>query len=415
MAETLLVRRWFAFNGVGLIGIGVQLAALALLTRTAGLHPVVATAIAVEAAILHNFLWHQRWTWRDRPTVAPGSTAARLARFHALNGVISLAGNVGIVALLTPLGIPTVTASAIAIAVCSLVNFMASERIVFRTAARSAIGAALVLLFVPITATAPVSAASATDMTAELTPATVSAWQRYERLVDERYERAASAGTAGYFAQDAFKLGASWRQQVLAGQVPMAKLESAAPGQSAIDVPDGKVHHWVGAVFLARARIDDVIRSLKDRAGRESESFSDVVASRLLSRDGDRIRIFMKLRRDNIITVTYNTEHAVHYRSLGAVRASSRSVSTRIAELEEAGTPRERERPIGNDHGFLWRLNAYWRFEQTDSGVIVECESVSLSRGVPALLRLFVSGTVERIARDSLQTTLVGLKKELVR
>jgi putative flippase GtrA len=414
MAGTLLVRRWFAFNGVGLIGVGVQLATLAIITRTTGLHPVAATAIAVETAILHTFLWHPRWTWRDRPSLSPRSTLARLARFHAFNGAISLVGNVSIVALLTPLDIPPVTASAIAIAVCSLVNFMTSEMVVFKTA-RTATTAALVLLLVPLAETVPLSAASATDMTAELTPAAVNAWQRYEKQVDERYDRAAAAGADGYFAQDAFKLGSSWRQQVLAGQVPMAKLETATPGQAAFDIPDGKVHHWVGAVFLPRARLDDVIGRLKERAGRESESFSDVVASRLILRDGDRIKIFMKLRRDNIITVTYNTEHAVHYRSLGGARASSRSVSTKIAELEDAGTPREREKPIGNDHGFLWRLNAYWRFEQTDAGVIVECESVSLSRGVPSLLRLFVSGTVERIARDSLQNTLVSLKKEMTR
>jgi hypothetical protein len=315
---------------------------------------------------------------------------------------------------LTPLGIPPVTASAIAIAVCSLVNFMMSEMVVFKTA-RTAAGTAVMLLALPLSQTVPVSAAGATDMTAELTPATVTAWQRYEKQVDDRYDRAASAGADGYFAQDAFKLGSTWRKQVLAGQVPMAKLEAPTPGQSTIDIPDGKVHHWVGAVFLPRARLDDVIGRLKERAGRESEAYSDVIASRLISRDGDRIKIFLKLRRDNIITVTYNTEHAVHYRSLGGTRASSRSVSTKIAELEDAGTPREREKPIGNDHGFLWRLNAYWRFEQTDGGVIVECESVSLSRGVPALLRVFVSGTVERIARDSLQNTLVSLKKEMTR
>ena len=72
-----------------------------------------------------------------------------------------------------------------------------------------------------------------------------------------------------------------------------------------------KIHHWAGAVFIPRARLDAVIARLKDRAGRESESFTDVVASKLLARDGDRIRIYMKLRRDSIITVTYNTEHAV--------------------------------------------------------------------------------------------------------
>ena len=138
-----------------------------------------------------------------------------------------------------------------------------------------------------------------------------------------------------------------------------------------------------------------------------------MLSSKLLARDGDRVRVYMKLRRDSVITVTYNTEHDVQYRKLSETRASSRSVATKIAEVDEAGTPKEREKPAGNDHGFLWRLNAYWRYEQVNGGVLIECESVSLSRSVPVLLRPFVTGTVERIARDSLQKTLVSLRTEL--
>jgi hypothetical protein len=135
----------------------------------------------------------------------------------------------------------------------------------------------------------------------------------------------------------------------------------------------------------------------------------------LIARDGDRVRVYMKLRRDSVITVTYNTEHAVEYKQLGSARASSRSVATKIAELTGAGTPQEQEKPQGSDHGFLWKLNAYWRYEQVDGGVLIECESVSLSRSVPMLLKPFVSGTVERIARESLQKTLTGLRTELLK
>ena len=414
MKGRVLFRRWLAFNGVGALGVAVQLAVLAVLVRAAGMHTLVATAIAVEAAILHNFAWHQRWTWRDRPSRSRVAAVRRLLRFHALNGAISMIGNLTTMAILAPVRIDPIAANAIAIAVCSLINFAASEALVFKAARVAALMALAVLI--PFTAPAPVVAASATDMAvAELTPATIAAWERYEREVDDRYERAASAGNTGYFAQDTFKTSSAWRQQAIAGQVSMARIESASPGKGEVAIPDGKVHHWAGAVFIPRARLDNVIARLKERAGRESEAFSDVVASKLLGRDGDRIRIYMKLRRDSIITVTYNTEHAVLYRSLGSARASSRSVSTKIAELENVGTPQEREKPVGNDHGFLWRLNAYWRFEQVDGGVLIECESVSLSRGVPSLLRVFVSGTVERIARESLNNTLVSLRKELSR
>jgi hypothetical protein len=158
-----------------------------------------------------------------------------------------------------------------------------------------------------------------------------------------------------------------------------------------------------------------VLRYLLAHAGRESESYEDVLASKLLYRDGDHVRVFLKLRRTSVITVTYNTEHTVDYRRLSPARATGRSVATKVAELSEAGTPSEHERAPGSDRGFLWRLNAYWRYEETDGGVLIECESVSLSRSVPTLLRPFVTGTVERIARESLEKTLVSLRTVLIK
>jgi putative flippase GtrA len=397
-----------SFNGVGAMGVAVQLTMLTGLVKLAGVHYLVATAIAVETAVLHNFAWHQHWTWRDRPTATVRDTLVRLARFHLLNGAVSMVGNLGVMTILAgTLGIDPIPANMAAIATCSVVNFLASEVLVFRTSP------VLVALVSTASLLAFPSTTRAADYMAELTSAAVAAWQHYERQVDERYNRA-SATSDGYFTQDAFKKD-GWRQQVIGGQVSMTRVDSPSPSLPSPSIPDAKVHHWVGAIFVPNASLDAVLSHLRDRAGRESESFEDVTASKLLSRDGDRIRIYMKLRRDNIITVTYNTEHTVDYRTLGAARASSRSVATKIAELSDAGTPREREKPQGNDHGFLWRLNAYWRFEQVNGGVVIECESVSLSRSVPALLRPFVSGTVERIARDSLQRTLVNLRAALTR
>src|ERR671913_1525419 len=85
MGDSKVSRRWIVFNGVGALGVVVQLATLALLTRVAGLPVAVATLLAVEAAVLHNFAWHQRWTWRDVPTTGVRGVLQRLARFHALN------------------------------------------------------------------------------------------------------------------------------------------------------------------------------------------------------------------------------------------------------------------------------------------------------------------------------------------
>src|SRR5689334_4106301 len=80
--------RWVAFNAIGVAGMVVQLGVVAFLVHMLRVHYVAATVAGVEAAILHNFAWHQRWTWRDRPTRRVRDRAARLARFHLLNGSI---------------------------------------------------------------------------------------------------------------------------------------------------------------------------------------------------------------------------------------------------------------------------------------------------------------------------------------
>jgi len=129
-----LTARWLTFNAVGAVGAGLQLAVLTALVHGAGLHYALATAVAVEAAVLHNFLWHRRWTWPDRPAAAPGGPLAwvALARFHASNGLVSLLGNLTVMSLLVgSLGLAPVVANGVAIVACSVLNFALGDHWVF--------------------------------------------------------------------------------------------------------------------------------------------------------------------------------------------------------------------------------------------------------------------------------------------
>jgi putative flippase GtrA len=392
-----LVRRWAVFNGVGAIGIAVQLVTLAVLVRRLDVHYLLATALAVEITILHNFFWHDRWTWRDRPAASGRDLVARLGRFHVLNGAVSLVGNLVIARALTGgLGVDPIASNIAAIVTCSIVNFLASETLVFRTAS--------VLLAVSVLA-AP-SAAAADAVSADLKPATIKAWDAYAQKIGARHD-AVTAAASPFFVLD-LATKQDWRTRARQGEVVMQRIDPP-------DVPDGKLHHWAGAVFVPGLTVAQVLARLSAQAGQESQHYKDVTASRVLLRDGDHLRVFMRLKRESIITVQYNTEHDVLYRRLGSSRAAMRSLSTKIAEIADAGTPREREKPIGQDNGFLWRLNAYWRYEQVDGGVLIECESISLSRGIPVLARWLVTGTVERLARESLEETLRSLKLALSR
>jgi putative flippase GtrA len=406
MRDGRLFDRWIRFSGVGALGIAVQLAVLGWLVRGVGLHYLWATLIAVEAAVLHNFLWHERWTWRERTGGDRANLAGRLTKFHLLNGVLSLGGNMLVMRILTgTFGVDPLAASIAGVVSCSVLNFAASEVYVFARIA----AAALALVTLAPLAEVPAAAADTTAMTAvDLQARTLQAWTTYEQRMDARYGAATAEG-APFFALDAFGVK-EWRATALKGGVAMSRMDRPGPGQPEIDVPDGRIHHWTGAIFIPATSLAQVLERLGQLAGEESKHYQDVIASKRLAKNGEHYTIFLKLQRSKIITATYNTEHDVVYRTLGARRAGGRSVSTRIAELEQAGTPQEREKKVGSDSGYLWRLNAYWRYEVSDGGVLIECESVSLSRAVPVLLRPFITGVVEGLARESLERTLVGLR-----
>jgi hypothetical protein len=110
------------------------------------------------------------------------------------------------------------------------------------------------------------------------------------------------------------------------------------------------------------------------------------------------------------VRVTYDSEHAVTYQRFGPRRAASRSISTKIVELDAPGTAAERAIPEGDDRGFLWRMNAYSRFEQVGGGVIVEIESLTLSRGIPRGLGIAATPLIDRIARESMTRTLASIR-----
>jgi putative flippase GtrA len=119
------------FVGVGFVGFVMQLLALAALTQI-GVHYSVATVVAVELAILHNFIWHQHWTWRDRRAVTVRAAAARLAKFNAASGAVSIAGNVGLTFLFVELAhLPLLVANTLAVATLALVNYTVADRFVF--------------------------------------------------------------------------------------------------------------------------------------------------------------------------------------------------------------------------------------------------------------------------------------------
>ena len=239
---------------------------------------------------------------------------------------------------------------------------------------------------------------------AELKPETVAAFDRYIGLKEARLRDQLAAG------QFLWANAASGRnEQLRQGKI----LTEPSRDKGEIKVPDGLIHDWVGSVFIPETTVKHTIDLVQDYNNHYKVYQPEVIDSKLILNNGDYYKIFLRLKKKKVLTVVLNTEHEVHYSRLDGTRWQSRSYSTHIGEVENVGKPTERELPAGKDHGFLWRLYSYWRFQEQDGGVYVECEAVSLTRNVPSGLGWIVEPIIRNLPRESLANTLKATRSSL--
>ena len=180
------------------------------------------------------------------------------------------------------------------------------------------------------------------------------------------------------------------------------------------DVHGGLVHDWQGATFVPGVTLDQTLALLRNYDNHKAVYAPEVIDAKVLSRQGDHLRVFMRLRKKKVITVILNTEYDTTFERVDDTHGRSRSLSTKITEVVEPETKAEHELPPGEDHGFMWRLNSYWRFEERDGGVYIECEAISLSRGVPTFLTGVMAPIVRQLPRESLEKTLSATRRALM-
>jgi len=179
------------------------------------------------------------------------------------------------------------------------------------------------------------------------------------------------------------------------------------------EVPGGLIHDWQGWVFIPNATVEQVVSLIRDYDHLARYYSPDVLQSRLVSGHGDDLHVYMRLEKHKVVTVVLDTEYDVRYGRLDAAHQYSISRSTRVSEIENPGSPNERALPPGHDHGYMWRLNSYWAFEQVDDGVLVQCEAISLTRDIPAGLAWLIGPFVNSIPRESLEFTLTATRKAM--
>jgi hypothetical protein len=241
---------------------------------------------------------------------------------------------------------------------------------------------------------------------AELKPAAVQGFDRYVQLTEQRMQTELRPGAAFLWVDG---LPEARRNSVYAqlqhGEVVSARLKTRDPSDE-LRTPGALLHHWVGTVFIPGASLRQVLTLLEDYDHHATYFAPEVAKSKTLEHTGNDFKVYLRLTRKKIVTVVLDTEYEVHYEQLDAAHAQSRSHSTRIAEVEHAGDPREVQLKPGDDHGFLWRLNSYWRFFETGRGVYVQCEAVSLTRDIPTGLSWSIAPFIESIPKESLEFTL---------
>ena len=260
--------------------------------------------------------------------------------------------------------------------------------------------------FAPVLATVLLGASLSA---ADLHPQTLAAFNRYVMLTESQMR-----GNASFLRID--RLPDARRQeardQIRRKELVIERLETK-DGTRDIDVPDGMIHHWIGTAFVEGATIDQALSVLQDYDRHQQIYAPTVAASKRLEHDGDRYRFFLRFVMKKVITVVVNSEHAARFTRPASDRAEGWIASTRIAEVENPGTPNEREKPVGHDGGYLWRLNTYWRLLVRDGGLYIQCESISLTRGIPFGLGWAVGPFVTSIPRESLTFTLETTRKQL--
>lgn len=173
--------------------------------------------------------------------------------------------------------------------------------------------------------------------------------------------------------------------------------------------PGGLIHDWTAALLVPHADAKRLVAVVSAYDTHADTYGPGVLRSRILERDGTRMRVVMRLLKKNVLTAVLEAEHEVEFDRLDSHRWWGRTESTSIREVVRAGTPDEALRPPGHDRGFLWRMVVYWRFADTPEGAVVEHRSISLTRSPPKglgwVLRPVLKGLPRRSLANILSTT----------
>ena len=246
----------------------------------------------------------------------------------------------------------------------------------------------------------------------ELKPATVTAYDHYIALTESRMT--ADERKGNFLVIHA--LSGDSRKKAYAdlhkGNLFIDRIHTTDDGRN-IAIPDGLTHHWIGIVFIPGVNLVQTLSFLQD-ADHYQDIFQPAVRrSHLISWGENEMKISEQFYHKTIVTIAVNVQFDAHYTFVDSNHLVCRAHSTRAAEVEHVGQNDEHELPVGNDHGYLWRMNTYWHIEQKDGGVYLQVETIALTRPVPVALEWVVAPLVKSIPRGTMSTFLATTRSQV--
>ncbi len=239
----------------------------------------------------------------------------------------------------------------------------------------------------------------------DLKPQTIEAFDRYIVNTDSKMQPRWSGEHFLWFDD--------WpdlRARLLAGAV----IAQPIHGNGVVALPGGLIQDWVGAVFIPNTTLAETLRVVQDYPQHVEMYKPDVADVKVLSHTGDDYVIRTRIVKSKFfVSDVLDVENTIHYVTLDPKRVYSRSASQRVVEIANPGKPNEHELPPGHDRGLMWRINGYWFFAESDGGVFITCESITLTREVPFLMSKMLGPILHELPAEALRTSLEQTRKAI--
>ena len=201
------------------------------------------------------------------------------------------------------------------------------------------------------------------------------------------------------------------RTRLLAGAVTAQPIQ----GNGVVTLPGGLIQDWVGAVFIPKTSLEETLRVVQDYPQHVEMYKPDITEVKVLSHTGSDYLIRTRIVKSKFfISDVLEVENLIHYVTLDTKRVYSRSASQRVVEIGNAGKDNEHQLPVGHDRGLMWRINGYWFFAESDGGVFITCESITLTREIPFLMSKMLSPILHELPAEALKTSLEQTRKAIV-